>query len=445
MRLLGRVFFWFLAVCGALALGLLGVWLGFLAMVQMLTTPDLRSFIQVSDRYEQDILDTLSAQDDALDCDRLVELIGLGTQLHIPGAWRGLAAAQQDGRCGQWPFNQSTAGGEPLASWWAEHIQSILKGNHGWRGTGAHASHLPRAIFNSNADSRRHHRKMLQTSRACFPSADWVIFPDQRRHLAEGILESREDFTSIGETIAHMRSVCAEHIFSLWGEELTRGYTDPFNPFPQPIWRVYTMLGYINHPDAAWLVSGRHPSWGQHVPHMELIHSHSSQLDWETELGRMAALRRPVALGHDEAARTLLSLEPFDWTRFAEDPELISSLQEDDAYATPFWMAVHAQRFSLPYVEQRRAAYEAEIGDECTALARRIGAMLPALYAQLPEDRPEVRDLILSSLACQPEGLREDAAYPGGAYWPPEIDRVAPDFTPRVIPEGWVWREGETH
>jgi hypothetical protein len=448
MRLPGRVFFWFLAVCGALALGLLGLWLGFVAYIQWWDAPNVRGFLKVSDRFEQAVLTQLASSNADLDCEAVVQMLAVGTRLQLPGAWRALESAHQDGRCGQWPGRREYLAGESGWVFRARMAESEIKQRHGWEGSFQRGRHLALALLSPSSDWRRHHRLLLSADPACEPHGGWVELLTFRQNLAAASLKF-EDFSYfyIDGYMRAAETACVEQVHARWASEFLRLEDRPVQAYGSPRVLAAERLQYLPHPEAAWLTAF-HPAldqalWlrGQSIGYSS---GYSSSLSpWEHDLSVLGDLRRPVALGHEEAARTLLSLEPFDWTRFAENQELIGSLGAG-GYATPFWMAVHAQRFSLPYVEQRRAAYEAEIGEACTALARRIGAMLPALYAQLPEDRPEVRDLILSSLACQPEGLREAAAYPGGGYWPPEIDRVAPDFTPRMIPEGWVWREGNT-
>ncbi|TRO97229.1 hypothetical protein FKB34_01090 [Glycocaulis profundi] len=441
MRLLGRVFFWFLAVCGALALGLLGVWASWLTIVQWDEPPDWRRFLAVSDNYEQAIRDELSEDGADIDCEAVVELVAKGVLLDLPGAWRGLEAADADGRCGRWPERRFS--GERNA----EFSERAIASSFGWNNALQRTGWLMQSTFRLDVDARRLAWMQFSADRSCESPAGWRgMYLDFRTTAAQRILGRRTDpsqwvdsFESLMESLHAEQHYCGEYIFNRWAPELMRTWSAITVAGDELRSSAWIRLVGTHHQDAYWLAWQGYPrvqrNWIEGPP---------DSTPEEQQTYALESLRHVAAFGNGEAAQTLISFGAEH--RPVRHPDHQGE-QVDypwaGGYATPFWMAVHAQRFALPYVEQRRAAYEAEIGDECTALARRIGAMLPALFAQLPEDRPEVRDLILSSLACQPEGLREAAAYPGGGYWPPEIDRVAPDFTPSMIPEGWVWREGD--
>jgi hypothetical protein len=445
MRLLGRVFFRFLAVCGALALGLLGLWLGLGVWRDMAASPDWAAFRSVSERYEQAILHEFETDGD-VDCERLVDLIAFGHLLNLPGFMRGTDAANEDGRCGRWPEPSSGIS-------WSEAADSYdrdFRLSSGTWVTARRAGWLLNAAFSPDPGIRAFYAKLLAGNQVCEPEAHWNWrLLDFRTEAAEEVLEGRSRFgfprrSHLELEMAHRRlsDACDDYLVDRWAGDFLRPgpETEAEHRARSTAW---DRLHFAHSADAVWLHWDGQPrtTGGRYLPP-------PGNTEEERRAYSLSTLRYAAGFGHDEAALVMLSegadraglpvrgkrrngefkYTPYPWA---------------GGYSTPFWMAVHAQRFSLPYVEQRRAAYEAEIGEECTALARRIGAMLPALYAQLPEDRPEVRGLILSSLACQPEGLREAAAYPGGGYWPPEIDRVAPDFTPSMIPEGWVWREGD--
>jgi hypothetical protein len=434
-----------LASFAAVALGLLGLWLGLGAWRDMATSPDWAAFRSVSERYEQAILREFETDGD-VNCERVVDLIAFGHLLNIPGFMRGTDAANEDERCGRWPSPDSGLNWTEAADFYDRDIRvstgaQITVRRAGWR---------LNTVFSPDPGIRAFYAKLLAGNRVCEPEAVWSgRLLNFRTRAAEEVLKGRSDLgfprrshLELEMERRRLSDACDDYLVARWAEDLLMPgpETDSQSRARAIAW---LHLHWAHNADAIWLHWTGQPrtTGGRYVPPPGLS-------DEERRAYSLSTLRYAAGLGHEEAALVMLSEGadraglPVRGARRNGEFEY-TTYPWAGGYATPFWMAVHAQRFSLPYVEQRRAAYEAEIGEACTALARRIGAMLPALYAQLPEDRPEVRDLILSSLACQPEGLREAAAYPGGGYWPPEIDRVAPDFTPHMIPEGWVWREGD--
>ena len=107
-------------------------------------------------------------------------------------------------------------------------------------------------------------------------------------------------------------------------------------------------------------------------------------------------------------------------------------------YDTPFWYAVHAIRTQHEAGLNHLSEIETDIGEACTELAVEIADGLRPIMPGPPVDDPELRQLILSSLTCQPEGLRDPAEYWNndysdrlrGQYLPPEVMYMLPSFEP---------------
>ena len=106
-------------------------------------------------------------------------------------------------------------------------------------------------------------------------------------------------------------------------------------------------------------------------------------------------------------------------------------------YDTPFWYAVHAIRTADEGAQNYLPEIEAQIGPECVMTARTIGEGLRPLLPGPPVDNPDLRQLVLDSINCQPDALRDSAEYydydrdQGGFYSPPEL-AVLPDYTPMI-------------
>jgi hypothetical protein len=157
------------------------------------------------------------------------------------------------------------------------------------------------------------------------------------------------------------------------------------------------------------------------------------------------SLREMAAMGQADATDQWLSYGPFEidepFRSCTEDeyPDLFRHSQAwNGGYDTPFWYAVHAIRIQHETGLSHLLAIEAEIGADCLALAREIAMGLRAILPGPPVDDPQLRQLILSSIRCQPEGLRDPAEYwnehyslPDSAgYLPPEAVYALPSFEP---------------
>lgn len=157
------------------------------------------------------------------------------------------------------------------------------------------------------------------------------------------------------------------------------------------------------------------------------------------------SLREMAAMGQAEATELWLSYgpfetdEPFRSCMEEEYPDLFRHSQAwNGGYDTPFWYAVHAIRTEHEAGLSSLPEIEADIGADCIGLAGEIAVGLRPIIPGPPVDDPELRTLILSSLTCQPDGLRDPAEYwnehysmPDSAgYLPPEAVYVLPSFEP---------------
>lgn len=157
------------------------------------------------------------------------------------------------------------------------------------------------------------------------------------------------------------------------------------------------------------------------------------------------ALREMAAMGQAEATELWLSYgpfetdEPFRTCTEEEYPDLFRHSQAwNGGYDTPFWYAVHAIRIQHETGLSHLLEIEAEIGTDCVALAREIAMGLRAILPGPPVDDPQLRQLVLSSIRCQPEDLRNPPEYwnehyttwDRAGYLPPEAVYTLPSFEP---------------
>ncbi len=104
-------------------------------------------------------------------------------------------------------------------------------------------------------------------------------------------------------------------------------------------------------------------------------------------------------------------------------------------YDTPFWYAVTAVRSQNGTGLARLEDIGALIGPECQGRAQQLGEALGEISLPVLEPRPDIREMIIDSIDCQPEGLRSETDYHTGladeaiGYFPPEL-ALFPTFEP---------------
>ena len=232
---------------------------------------------------------------------------------------------------------------------------------------------------------------------------------------------------------------------------------------------------YLDHPDvimrsnAAWLIRragwGYNPDarwWSEFVfPTLDLEYfGHyeneptpyrfsgpcSALMRNSTDADRYGqSLREMAAMGQVEATGRWLSSGLFGpdqefWSCVAEDiPDFFRHSQAwNGGYDTPFWYAVHAIRTEHEAGLGHLPEITADIGEDCMVLAEEIAEGLRPIVPGPPVDDPQLRQLILSSIVCQPAGLRDPAEYWNGdyaerhrgEYLPPEAVYILPSFEP---------------
>ncbi|MEE2565612.1 hypothetical protein [Hyphobacterium marinum] len=162
------------------------------------------------------------------------------------------------------------------------------------------------------------------------------------------------------------------------------------------------------------------------------------------DLERRELYRALTGLGHDASTRHWLGQGgpgPDVGLPACQDPVSAYFTQDNveditnwrGGYDTPFWYAVHAIRTGDEAATAHLPAIEAEIGAECIAMARIIAGHVASVLPGPPQDIPVARQMIAQSLACQPDDMRDAAAYPDGVYAPVET-LLFPSFEPRFVP-----------
>ena len=211
---------------------------------------------------------------------------------------------------------------------------------------------------------------------------------------------------------------------------------------------------YLDHPDARWWSEFVFPTLDlEYFGHYEneptpyrFSSPCSALMRNPTEQDRYGqSLREMASIGQAEATDRWLSSGLFEpdrefWSCVAEDiPHFFRHSQAwNGGYDTPFWYAVHAIRTQHEAGLGHLPEITADIGEDCMVLAEDIAEGLRPIIPGPPVDDPQLRQLIVSSIACQPEGLRDPTEYWNEnyhglnttGYLPPEAVFILPSFEP---------------
>ncbi|WP_421789397.1 hypothetical protein [Hyphobacterium sp.] len=391
--------------------------------------PDQSHFLR---NVNADASDTLYDLEYGLDCDRILADLNRYAELGAGNAWIAAAALDESGECGT--ISGSNAG------------SGLAINSDVWRSNGTadrFRRYINRAIY---ATGLMGDPLFWARRDALLPCRD-IIGPIPNPVLFENNLWLA-DYREIRERKIQFHLECNHALYELGISYIDHANADiraqaaslirmaSWRDHPEAVWWMVRVLPTLDYEGLGFIESGT----GMRIP--------SDCAALEDEYGDQEVIRQLAAAGHPQATAEwiargpLTDAEPYALCIYDNQTALESRLWRG-GYDTPFWYAVTAFRSQSDLAIERVRSFEPALSADCVLLAQQIGAELHSLPERILDDLPDLRQMILATTECQPEGLRDESAYHSDAsqgrvgYSPPELVRL-PSYEPifrRVEPE----------